>query len=976
MQGPAEHHAAIGRLLELIRSSIEAIKDFPDLQKTPTPRLGLSLLASETFEAKNEIFKDLTILSSTLSNIAKRVDIPTLVGVIGRYSSGKSSLLNAFFHHIYDGNPPQEILRQVGSTSVDTTFTYITHTSSSELFPKSKSLDVTPVEHEFFKEINFIDTPGTGWEAFTETEVSNLLSAADVMLFLFKPTDVLDALSVEALSIKIKNFPEVPTLYVITGADHYTDRLDWSTLDLRRFEEDLAAAHQKLRLRDCKDQEEAQARDLVVKNVDFEVGEDTFLVDARYRHKTEELLEHIKRTFGSVQKKNHKKQQLGQEIRSRYRRFNEVAARAEKHIANLMNILRQTCNTVIKSDVSRFKTTTIASAAGALSRKTYAQISQVPLRIESSHQRQTETFPSAGHYETPEITLLNRHLEGLRQNRGREGFELKRKSLLFDQNQLSRNLDDLKSDLIKSIEGILNARWELTLVSKLPGSGRAQDLADKAMEILDSVSMAASARGFSEQRAVYLKSHVENAALGAAEYYAGPEIKKTIFTRHAELMETMNLKLPRILRRIQEYGGEIVDAAKSHALTNLNSLETTVHQSSAAMAATSVSYLTEHVYLPTKEALDFLFADVELTVQLVSEAPLLSSSEQPVYQFKSQEKHQALAAEIDVIYGRFTEDLEQQDALWETQRGRLEKDFDVLIQSSRKTSQELKDLLRSSVESIDRTLENGVSRIAAVSEKYKSQIMELVRDHQDLVESALASAKKSRKIKWFLKVVSAILGVLAPVLQVYWAGPTAFVDQLVMTGIAFVVGPVVAAIALASMINHRAAYQKSLRETYEKHRNKLTAEVRENLDKSKVELVSFLAGQNDELRSDLLEAHNKVIEISERANSDLLPNLDKQITAAADLSLKTSQDLAEIEGRMIGRIVSEVYHHLNASCSEIEEGFQQSFTEEVDQISQVYIQRLEGHIQQYKSTFEKLSHLRRTAQAEASVLDSAAHGAN
>ncbi|MEM7050129.1 MAG: hypothetical protein AAF604_10730 [Acidobacteriota bacterium] len=141
--------------------------------------------------------------------------------------------------------------------------------------------------------------------------------------------------------------------------------------------------------------------------------------------------------------------------------------------------------------------------------------------------------------------------------------------------------------------------------------------------------------------------------------------------------------------------------------------------------------------------------------------------------------------------------------------------------------------------------------------------------------------------------------------------------------------------------------------------------------KAKSQLSSVLKKQNDALRSDLQEAHDKIIEICDSTNKQLLPSLDEQVKAAATLTFDTSQDLAEIEARMIQRLLDRIHRRINTTYSEVEDHFTNAFQDQVDRTSDHYIQRLEKHIERYRDTFEKLSDLRRTALAKESQLGEA-----
>jgi len=185
-------------LLSFISQAKEICDAFPDLQNTPTPRLGLNFFIGASIETKTNLLKELEILEATTQKLVQRVKLPVLIGVIGKYSSGKSSLLNCFFDHIFQGQVPKHVLRETGNTVIDLKFTYVTHSDFADAFKNTEDIKVVSVDHELFRTFNFIDTPGTGWNSFTKKEVCDLLSASDIMLFLSKPTEILEALSVEA----------------------------------------------------------------------------------------------------------------------------------------------------------------------------------------------------------------------------------------------------------------------------------------------------------------------------------------------------------------------------------------------------------------------------------------------------------------------------------------------------------------------------------------------------------------------------------------------------------------------------------------------------------------------------------------------------------------------------------------------------------------------------------------------------------
>jgi predicted GTPase len=299
--GSNANSIAAAALKDFIVRAKRACEDLPDLQDAPTPRLGLNLLVPKSIELKSSCLQDLDILNQAVTRLQQRIDVPVLIGVIGEYSVGKSSLLNSFFRHALDGaSPPDELLRPTSNEVTDTIFTYITHSEFASRFKRSDDIDVIGVNHDLFRTLNFIDTPGTGWKKFTKRDVCDLMSTSDVILYLWTPKSILNQLSVDALSIKFSTLPEVPLWFVITHASEYTNKFgDWKSLRLEEFKSNLKGAKDKRAREDSGGEADLKARDLVMQRVDFKLGENTFLVDAKHDYGVDKLLKQILNTFGT-----------------------------------------------------------------------------------------------------------------------------------------------------------------------------------------------------------------------------------------------------------------------------------------------------------------------------------------------------------------------------------------------------------------------------------------------------------------------------------------------------------------------------------------------------------------------------------------------------------------------------------------------------------------------------------------------------
>jgi hypothetical protein len=132
--------------LGLINDATKILADIPDLKRSPTTKLGMGYFVNEHFKSVSESSHQLEILKQRVLNTQQRIGLPVLVGLMGRYSSGKSSLLNAFFNLIFEGNMPAYVRRKVGNTAVDDKFTYITHPDFKDRFSVSNDVVVQTIE--------------------------------------------------------------------------------------------------------------------------------------------------------------------------------------------------------------------------------------------------------------------------------------------------------------------------------------------------------------------------------------------------------------------------------------------------------------------------------------------------------------------------------------------------------------------------------------------------------------------------------------------------------------------------------------------------------------------------------------------------------------------------------------------------------------------------------------------------------------
>ena len=169
-----------------------------------------------------------------LRNIAKSIpdllsqsDSIALVGFLGHFSSGKSSLINALLGISNDENPGYK--RDVGLHPTDTGITLITHQDHAKLVRKSgyTAIDSVEVVHGpalgFLEHATLVDTPGLGNEAAEHEAVARFLHLCHVLVITIdgrRPFADKDK-DFELLDTAFNKLAGVPKILVVTSAEEF-----------------------------------------------------------------------------------------------------------------------------------------------------------------------------------------------------------------------------------------------------------------------------------------------------------------------------------------------------------------------------------------------------------------------------------------------------------------------------------------------------------------------------------------------------------------------------------------------------------------------------------------------------------------------------------------------------------------------------------------------------------------------------------
>ena len=166
-------------------------------------------------------------ISKSIPDLLRQSESVALVGFLGHFSSGKSSLINALLGISADQNPGYK--REVGLHPTDTGITLISHRDHAQLIRKSAytTIDTVNVVHgpalEFLEHATLVDTPGLGNEVAEHEAVTRFLHLCHVLVITIdgrRPFADKDK-DFELLDTAFNKLSDVPKIIVVTSAEEF-----------------------------------------------------------------------------------------------------------------------------------------------------------------------------------------------------------------------------------------------------------------------------------------------------------------------------------------------------------------------------------------------------------------------------------------------------------------------------------------------------------------------------------------------------------------------------------------------------------------------------------------------------------------------------------------------------------------------------------------------------------------------------------
>jgi predicted GTPase len=199
---------------------LEVLKGLSELEEVLAQPLASKALALTDSAMMLSHHRQLVRLRKSLEQYAERQAALTYIGLVGHFSSGKSSLINA----VLGLNADSGSARPTGLHPTDKWITLLTHGDNAEALVAgagigSMTIRIQTIASDFLKHLVLADSPGTGDPHLIEEMARDFLPMCDLVLFLFSAASPLDETDLPTLRELHKRLPFIPMLFVVTRAD-------------------------------------------------------------------------------------------------------------------------------------------------------------------------------------------------------------------------------------------------------------------------------------------------------------------------------------------------------------------------------------------------------------------------------------------------------------------------------------------------------------------------------------------------------------------------------------------------------------------------------------------------------------------------------------------------------------------------------------------------------------------------------------
>lgn len=796
-----------------------------------------------------------------------------------------------------------------------------------------------------------------------------------MILFVSMPTEILDNLARKSLAVKFSEFSTVPLWFVVTNAEHYNATFgDWGSLDEGRFHDDLLDFRHQLEGLTSNSDDERNELELVIKNVEFKIGVNTFLVDGKHCFRIAELLRKIQETFGTADANLRKKSKLRDELQSEYSRCDDAIAKADEHINKLAHSLRLASSTVVRLEVSRFISSTITSGAALTAQHMFARLREAPFRLQPIGGDGLSVVPSAYGLQPLEVSLVERQIDEMKQERRSPGFFYRREEMLVPTERLIALMNELKSETVDSLRNDLDRHFTKALSSVLAGDARFSQDPEWYTNTMETVvkkdeDLRKEMNPLLTRQRTALRECLHRPVFTLMELYADADVAKTVFQRQRSLLDHMQISILSRIERLRKGLDEGQSGADHYADDRVRDLQTLVDRRLRDLKENTFRHLEQAVYLPTKECLEFLFAGQE-TIEEPTVIRIASDFE-PTAVAAIGQVYPELVAEVKVVRERSIGDLDRIQQSWRAEWQILNEEFGKLVNHAAGQGKRLGQKLETLESVLDRAKADSLSVTYKALTELRGALRSLFETHGGLIEQAFRASKQTGQRKLILEYFFLALGIVTAGLTFWqtnfpksWSevtGRSVGVWAVLVLIITFVLW------RIRRVLSSRASLDAVFRSNYEVRRGDFLDQVGKTCQETTMRLRREVDVIDTQLGTQLLELYDESLDICEGASRQLLPELLKQVQSAAKMAEETSSTVTTISERGMSDIADIVNLRLNRVCEGMDMEIRKTFAELAENLGDHYASILERYASRYRQISKELQAVR--AKLKVSQLD-------
>jgi hypothetical protein len=382
------------------------------------------------------------------------------------------------------------------------------------------------------------------------------------------------------------------------------------------------------------------------------------------------------------------------------------------------------------------------------------------------------------------------------------------------------------------------------------------------------------------------------------------------------------------------------------------------------LATETSEYLRDYVYLPIRDAFEFLFDNfieqeyekVELNKHIQVEGFIDT---------KIFDEIRSRSTNIIKIYEKQT--IEQVDKIqnyWQENWAQQNEDFRTLTGESNNISRKLNDILESSISILRNEVTVVTQIIYAEFNSLYAELSALIQKNSRLIADAHLEARNQSRRQEITDLIILIISVAIAIFELIHYRTTIEVSNILI----IVVFALLAVYMLSRLMTHQAMRGSLIVKIYENRLRIFSEKIRIQIESTELSIAKKLPEYNNKVKNKLLQNYDEIIKVASEANEEMLPRIDEQIKSSGQLARSTTKRITSIKNEAVSKIMADTDAYLDKVCEQMEGIIKQRFYAEIDDIAEEYISQLDKYIDLYRVKTKEISAISKEVDSQISDL--------